>query len=369
VLPLLAFYHRAIGEELLLEEEVSSRSDALLTAISQAPDNRALSQLWRECRELGARYFRRRASVPALCQLMNRLHDAVLERIVTSALEVLQGGGRRPGNLAVLVTGARGRREEALSSSSGYLLVAEAGTHERLVHALATALTDCHLGHAPQLWHGTEESWRKYLQHNLVWHAKNRLARPFRGETHHPSRLYRLFAEVGDLSFLLGNRETGIGAVQEARQALADALATGAGREVARQIATLPVPLGFLGHLRVDRDGPARGQLDLEQGALGPLRDAVRLLALRAGVMATGTVQRVRALQQKGVLDEELARRVLEGYLVFMEEVVAGEVEGAHPAGFLKAERLEGESGQRIRKGLEGVLALQKVLHQSAGYG
>jgi signal-transduction protein with cAMP-binding, CBS, and nucleotidyltransferase domain len=65
-------------------------------------------------------------------------------------------------------------------------------------------------------------------------------------------------------------------------------------------------PLGWFNRLLTERADPAhRGQINLKYAGTLPLAEAVRLLALRRGIPATGTLARIEALAEAGDLDRD----------------------------------------------------------------
>jgi signal-transduction protein with cAMP-binding, CBS, and nucleotidyltransferase domain len=66
------------------------------------------------------------------------------------------------------------------------------------------------------------------------------------------------------------------------------------------------VALGLFGRFQTERDDPDhRGQINLKHTGTLPLVNAVRLLALRAGIAETSTLQRIAALHRASVFDDD----------------------------------------------------------------
>jgi signal-transduction protein with cAMP-binding, CBS, and nucleotidyltransferase domain len=64
--------------------------------------------------------------------------------------------------------------------------------------------------------------------------------------------------------------------------------------------------LGWFGRLLTERADPAhRGEVNLKYAGTLPLAEAIRLLALRRGIPATGTPARIDALAEVGELDRD----------------------------------------------------------------
>ncbi len=66
------------------------------------------------------------------------------------------------------------------------------------------------------------------------------------------------------------------------------------------------VALGLFNRLTVDHsDGPHKGKINLKYHALLPLVESIRLLALREGVAATSTRERIASLHAAGILHND----------------------------------------------------------------
>ncbi len=66
------------------------------------------------------------------------------------------------------------------------------------------------------------------------------------------------------------------------------------------------VALGLFDHLKPDPlPGPNKGKINLKLTGLLPLVGAVRIMALRERIEATGTLDRLSGLHERGVLDDD----------------------------------------------------------------
>jgi CBS domain-containing protein len=72
-------------------------------------------------------------------------------------------------------------------------------------------------------------------------------------------------------------------------------------------------PLGFFSDFVVDTD-KHKDELDIKKGGIFPLVHGVRSLAMQKHIKETGTVKRVKALNNMEVLDDELAREIVEAF-------------------------------------------------------
>jgi CBS domain-containing protein len=71
---------------------------------------------------------------------------------------------------------------------------------------------------------------------------------------------------------------------------------------VARDVVSRPVPLTLFGNVRVQRQGPHRGAVDVKGAGSLQLVGAARLLALQLGLGETNTIERLREAAVRGAL-------------------------------------------------------------------
>ncbi len=83
---------------------------------------------------------------------------------------------------------------------------------------------------------------------------------------------------------------------------------------MAAEEARITVALGWFGRIAVERSGSAQGRADLKLHGLIPLVAAVRKYALREGVAALGTLDRIAALQDKGTFGGDEADRLADAF-------------------------------------------------------
>ena len=64
------------------------------------------------------------------------------------------------------------------------------------------------------------------------------------------------------------------------------------------------VGLNMFGRIATEEDGEQKGKIDLKYRGTLPLVEAVRLLSLKHGLMATSTLERIDLLHKAGVLSD-----------------------------------------------------------------
>jgi len=85
-----------------------------------------------------------------------------------------------------------------------------------------------------------------------------------------------------------------------------------------RAIDAFATPLGLFQALKAS-DGPGRDQVDLKKGGIFPIVHGVRSLALRHRIAATGTLARIAALGEAGVLNDRFAEDLASAFRVLMD--------------------------------------------------
>lgn len=84
--------------------------------------------------------------------------------------------------------------------------------------------------------------------------------------------------------------------------------------------------IGLMGGIRLERSGPCRGLFGLLDHALLPLSAGITALSFMHGVDAFDTPLRIRGLLYRGLLNVEMAERLLEAWHLFSELRLALEV-------------------------------------------
>jgi CBS domain-containing protein len=369
-------YIGALREELGYETQLTNEIDALKAGITEANSPDQILPLKTRYLEVVSAHFRRRRSVLALSEVCCVLHDLLLSKALSTAEERLlrMGQGTAP-HFALLVAGDRGRGEQTLKGKNRYfLLYGEAHRFLLFQHQVAVALQEFGLsGGDSALWHGSLREWHALLGEAAApkevpeepfppplppFAAPQRLpARETPGADWRPRTL-------ADLVFLQGEEPLAAEALDAATRALQVEVNQDPFLQTARQAMALPLALGRFGRWRLERGGERKGELNLTQFALGPLVMALRVLALHAGIQAKGTVERIQRLLEKGVLDLDLAQRVLMAFQCLMQLRILIEMRGEEGDSYCRPEEFSAETEHRFRSALDAVAGLQKLGNQ-----
>jgi len=130
-------------------------------------------------------------------------------------------------------------------------------------------------------------------------------------------------------------------------------------------------PLGFFRQFVVERTGKLADRLNLEKAGLEPAVDAVRLLALKYRLTQTNTLDRLKALEERGYLDRILAREAAEAFgFLFLFRIKKYLAEAAmknHSFDWIDPKLLDPVERQTLKKSFKVISRLQEVI--AAGYG
>ena len=120
-------------------------------------------------------------------------------------------------------------------------------------------------------------------------------------------------------------------------------------------------PLTFLGQLKTREE-----HLDIKRGGIFPIVHGCRVLALREGLEARGSLARLEALKARGVLDEGLAENLAEAFELFLQlrltQQLAGERDGRQQG--LDVARLSRHERDMLRFGLHAVKKFKQSLER-----
>jgi CBS domain-containing protein len=135
---------------------------------------------------------------------------------------------------------------------------------------------------------------------------------------------------------------------------------------MARHIVRFPPPVGFFGHIRVERRGEHRGEVDLKKAGIFAVTEAASLLALEIGATGGSTWEKLELLRQRGVLpDRDVA--VIEqaySYLVQLrlERQLKALAAGHPPSNYLNPLAIPDLERDQLRQALKGVATLLRII-------
>jgi len=295
---------------------VSSRDILVLTSthpvtlardIGRAATFDALADHARRITELARRLVDEGGSAHDIAQLVAELNDRLVLRVLGLTLEDLEGAGETAPPLpwCWIALGSEGRREQTLRTDQDNGLVYGDPPHDLAEpaarfyrHFAARAIAGLvQVGFAPCP-AGAMASNPRWCQPLTVWktyfHTWMTSASP---------------AHVLDASIYFDLRP--LAGSAELAASLRGLVCAEAPRHrrfldiVASDVVSRPVPLTFLGKVRVPRHGSHPGAIDVKGAGTLQLVGAGRLLALQRGLAETNTVERFRAAGAGNLLGTE----------------------------------------------------------------
>ena len=135
---------------------------------------------------------------------------------------------------------------------------------------------------------------------------------------------------------------------------------------LARDVVDRPVPLTVFGNLRVARDEPHRGTIDLKGGGGLQLVAAARIHALALGLPETNTVDRFQAAAGQGVYGESEAREIVDAHQLLQRLRLVHQLacleRGEPPDNRISPKRLSHADSVLLREALRTVGRVQEEL-------
>ena len=245
---------------------------------------------------------------PEIQALLTHVNNDIYRRVaekVTGTIEE-EGGGAPPVRFAVIVMGSSGRGENFINPDQDNGIILEDYPVERhneindyfirfselLTHNLETIgfpLCDGNVMATNPLWRKSISEWK---HQTLRWFQKRSTFQVQLSDV-----FFDFDTACGDLSLGRELRNHITRFVQKEPSVLQAMFQTEADRHVA---------LGLFGRLRTERarEGISPG-VNLKHGGILPLVGAVRLLALKEGLEATSTYQRIGLLHEAGVFNDD----------------------------------------------------------------
>jgi CBS domain-containing protein len=346
-----------IGEELVFEENASISFGRVLSELWHVEYLDQLPPLLNRFERLASAYYVRRGSVTAFHGFCNAWREGILRRILLFAEEgpELHDQWHPPAPYALLASGNVGRREQTLEEAESYYLIwtgAEAGYFEQFSYRIMALLDQCGLigkeGPASlgrTLWRGSLDDWCSFVNGATQTHEQT-------------SRLELL----ADLRYLCGDEAIGREAARLGRSRLEHSRGGAEYLKLARQVIAMPVALGFLGGIRVEKSGEHVGCFNPEQAGLHPLVSAVRLLAAQHDLDPGPTLDRLSELRSLGKLEEALAERLAASYHLLAGLKIRREIALESP--FVNPASLSQSESRNLKSALEAVRQLQRLIRR-----
>lgn len=300
----------------------------------------------------------------AVARVVATFTDRVQARVLELAFAALEadGHGGVPSAYGWLAFGSQARREQTLHTDQDTGLLLPDGLSEQ-AHAWWARCTAwvvdalercgyprCHGGvmASEPLWRHDVSGWRDRLG----------------GLVHHPSEHHLLESAIAfDCRTVAGDLD--------AVRLLGPVVSQARGNEVflarlARVAVSHRPPLGFLGRVTVERSGEHVGRFDVKKGAMLPIADLARLVALARGGHEVATDERLAAAVADGVLSADLGATLRAGYELAtglrLEHHVAQRAAGEEADNWLDPDALSPLDRSQLRETFKAVRTAQEAM-------
>lgn len=375
-----------LSEEIAYEEQFFADICHDLAKLEEIEFEDQLAPLTADFYRTISDYFQRRGSVVALQSVSTSYFDSMIRKSIRLAQNGLlsDGLGEAPAPYCWLVSANAGREEQSFDDVQRHVLVYEGAGREteqyfdKLGYRVTVILKKAGIlgGSERQFlmrsfWCGNKSSWHDHVNEGLPQSQHDRhiplaLATPFKATPRDHEEICEAIARIADLRPLTGDEGLHDSLEEMKREIFVRCRESNVFNHVARLSAMSPVALGMFGWFKVERSGKHRGEFDLEQFALNPLIANIRLLAVKYGVLETGTIKRVRELLSRGHLNVDIAEKVLLAYHEIARQKIFMQIRGEeHSAGqlFFNPEELPEAEALRFKSALETVSTLQRIVH------
>lgn len=137
---------------------------------------------------------------------------------------------------------------------------------------------------------------------------------------------------------------------------------------MARHIARFPPPVGMFGHIRVERRGEHRGEVDLKKAGIFAVTEGASLLALEAGMTGGSTWDKLELLRQHGVLPAGDVEIIVRAYTFLVQLRLQRQLRalaaGKPPSNHLNPLAIPDVERDQLRQALKGVATFLRILRE-----
>jgi len=338
---------------------------SLLEEIARASDTAALAICYATARRLALAGVEAQAPILPLGRFLSDANDRIMARTAGIAA---QDAGLSPGDVCLMVLGSEGRREQFFATDQDNALIVAAGiaqTGDASVAAFSEAfiamITAIGFPPCPNRVMIDNPPWRMPL---VDWMQRtDDVVRQPDG----PGIL--VLSLLADARPVFGEAPLCDALAAHLRRRVADSPVTLG--YMAREALRFPSPLGFFNTLAVERGGPDKGGLDVKKGGIFAVVQGLRTMALEQRLAATGTVERLSALAESGVMTAAWAEKLAQAYLFLQTLRVRFQAQairqGRQAANMIFPEAMDDALRERLKDSLREVAELQQQLY--ARYG
>ena len=296
----------------------------LLQSVDEAQSIADLKKIHQESDQLVVFLSQNGVRTNDLVQLIALLNDQITSHLIGL---LKQGRFKDMGKKsAFMVLGSEGRQEQTLKTDQdNAMIIADDASPEEIAdieafsHILIDALIEIGVPECPGGIMARNEFWRRSL---VDWKSAidSWVGTPSSENILNFSMFSDMRALCGDRSLENQLKEYVIQVATESSLFLA---------KMAQNVCRFPPPLGLFGQIKMESSGTHLGSLDLKKAGIFALTEGVKILALQAGMLGGSTIDRLAALQEKGILSKEQVNDIEASYNLLTFLRLRGQVDAA----------------------------------------
>ncbi len=210
-------------------------------------------------------------------------------------------------NSCLIVLGSEGRKEQVLKTDQDNALILKNGYTHPDLPAIMERFTQTLLGF------GYPECPGKIMVNNPLWcrELKSFKEQLFAWTHTYSEEGMMNLAILFDAAFIHGDKEL----LEELKVHLASLVKNDMAflSNFAKPALMFETPLSFLANFVTEKSAH-KGELDIKKGAIFALVHGVRAIAMEKGIKATGTVDRIKAINNMGLINKEFASELIESF-------------------------------------------------------
>lgn len=333
----------------------------LIKEIDQADRPEDLKKVFREITGLVISLRKTGVKTPDIVRLIAHINDALLIKIVDILTEEEFFNIPRP--LSFVALGSEGRIEQTLKTDQDNAIIfsddfgeAEREKIKNFSIRLVDALIEIGVPPCPGGTMAKNPQWRKSLSE---W--KEEVDGWMRIPSPDNILHYSMFSDVrtvwGDPLFEARIKEHIIKRGSENTIFLA---------HMAKNVVRFEPPLGLFGKIKAIKEGEHKGKIDIKSGAIFPISDGIKVLALEGGFLSGGTREKIELLKGSGSLSRNDATDLLTTFNFFSMLRLRTQIEaieaGRPPSNYINPDELNNIEKMSLKIGFESVKSFQNLL-------
>ena len=335
----------------------------LLKSIDDAGSNEELRRINADSEQLIIFLSRNGVGTTNLIKLIALFNDQLTDRLIMLLKqERFPEIGKKS---TFMVLGSEGRREQTLKTDQDNAIIysdqasaEELKEIEAFSHALIEALIEIGVPECPGGIMARNDFWRRSLSD---W---KRVANDWIDSPKSENILN--FGMLSDMRSLSGDRTL----EQELRDFILERTRENSIflARMAQNVVKFSQPLGWFGRIKVERKGEHAGKIDLKKAGIFTITEGIKVLALSVGIFGGSTLEKLKLLQTKGVLDKSQTADLEAAFTLLTGMRLRGQIDAADSGeeitNYVAPETLDRMEMGRLKQALEVVVTFIATLKQ-----